>query len=198
MEKILWCESKGISFPIPTHRIWDTCHLISYDFPIPTIFLPYEPKKALVCYTVRSDYGKPALIKQRIQTRCFRKRKWRAGLRDNKVKIKMKGRSRSVNKRPTREFFLVHLIKCHINWSVWISLLRKDRDRGPCPESIQGSIVLKKLSMDGTCGSSIIQTNQVMSIQIYFISTYCFYQRTITLVYNIFRMTIIYYKKGVA
>ena len=43
----LWCESKSISFPIPTHRIWDTCHIISYDFPIPMIFLPYEPKEAL-------------------------------------------------------------------------------------------------------------------------------------------------------
>ena len=46
MEKMLWCESKGISFPIPTRRSWDTCHLISYEFPIPTIFLPYEPKEA--------------------------------------------------------------------------------------------------------------------------------------------------------
>ena len=46
MEKILWCESKDIPFPIPTHRIWDACHLISYDFPISMIFLPYEPKEA--------------------------------------------------------------------------------------------------------------------------------------------------------
>ena len=58
MKKIIWCESKGISFPIPTHRIWDT-HLISYDFPIPTIFLPYEPKEA---YDVTLFYSKPSII----------------------------------------------------------------------------------------------------------------------------------------
>ena len=48
MEKILWCETKDIFSHIPTHRIWDACHLISYDFPIPMIFLPYEPRRPYV------------------------------------------------------------------------------------------------------------------------------------------------------
>ena len=48
MEKFLWCQPNDILFPIPTHRIWDTCHLISYKIPIPMIILSYEPKEALI------------------------------------------------------------------------------------------------------------------------------------------------------
>ena len=46
MEKFLWCQPNDILFPIPTHKIWDTCHLISYKIPIPVIILSYEPKEA--------------------------------------------------------------------------------------------------------------------------------------------------------
>ena len=48
MENFLWCQPNDILFPIPTHRIWDTCHLIFYKIPIPTIILSYEPKEAFV------------------------------------------------------------------------------------------------------------------------------------------------------
>ena len=47
MEKFLWCQPNDTLFPIPTHRIRDTCYLISYKIPIPMIILSYEPKEAL-------------------------------------------------------------------------------------------------------------------------------------------------------
>ena len=35
MEKFLWCQPNDISFPVPIHGIWDTCHLIFYKNLIP-------------------------------------------------------------------------------------------------------------------------------------------------------------------
>ena len=60
MEKFLWCQPNDILFPIPTHRIWDTCHLISYKIPIPMIILSYEPKEAT--YITTKENGSVLLI----------------------------------------------------------------------------------------------------------------------------------------
>ena len=67
MKKFFWCQSNDISFPISTHRIWDTCHLISYKIPIPKIILSYEPKEALTFSITGNRANEVVLAQERTQ-----------------------------------------------------------------------------------------------------------------------------------